>query len=132
MKSSNFLNIQPLPSALLHSLRDIGYSMESAVADIIDNSITAAAENVHLRFSWNDGNPWFAVVDDGTGMAGYELTDAMRLGSNDPLIYRAENDLGRFGLGMKTASFSQCKQFVLLSFICILYHKPLTSIYHLL
>ena len=61
----NFLNVQPSPSALVQSLRDIGYSMESAIADIIDNSITAKARNIQVNFTWNKGNPWIAFVDDG-------------------------------------------------------------------
>ena len=113
--TTQFLNIQPSPLALVESLRDIGYSMESAVADVIDNSITAEAENIHIRYSWNEGNPWLAIVDDGYGMTPAELTDAMRLGSRNPLEKRSESDLGRFGLGLKTASFSQCRQLTLIS-----------------
>ncbi len=112
---NKFLNIQPSPLALVQSLRDIGYSMESAVADIIDNSITAEADNIHVRFAWNEGMPWLAVIDDGCGMSPAELTDAMRLGSKNPLEEREENDLGRFGLGLKTAAFSQCRQLTLIS-----------------
>lgn len=113
--NESFLNIQPSPLALVQSLRDIGYSMESAIADVIDNSITAEAESIHVRFAWNDGSPWLAVTDDGCGMSPAELTDAMRLGSKNPLEERSENDLGRFGLGLKTASFSQCRQLTLIS-----------------
>lgn len=113
--SDNFLNIQPSPLALVQSLRDIGYSMESAIADVIDNSITAEANNIHVKFAWNDGDPWLAIIDDGHGMSPDELTDAMRLGSKSPLEERNENDLGRFGLGLKTASFSQCRQLTLIS-----------------
>ncbi|MFP7754566.1 ATP-binding protein [Thermodesulfobacteriota bacterium B35] len=112
---NNFLNIEPSPSALVQSLRDIGYSMESAVADVIDNSITAQSQNIHIKFSWNDGKPWLAIIDDGHGMTSDELTDAMRLGSKNPLEMREDNDLGRFGLGLKTASFSQCRQLTLIS-----------------
>ncbi|MDA3822588.1 MAG: ATP-binding protein [Bacteroidales bacterium] len=111
----NFLNVQPSPSALVQSLRDIGYSMESAIADVIDNSITAESKNIHVNFAWNNENPWIAVVDDGYGMTPAELTDAMRLGSRNPLEDRSDEDLGRFGLGLKTASFSQCRQLTLIS-----------------
>jgi len=112
---NRFLNIQPSPSALVQSLRDIGYSMESAIADIIDNSITAEARNIYINFAWNDEKPWIAVIDDGIGMTAAELTDAMRLGSRSPLEFRSSEDLGRFGLGLKTASFSQCRQLSLIS-----------------
>ena len=110
-----FLNIQPSPLALVQSLRDIGYSMESAIADVIDNSITAEAINIRVNFAWNNGKPWLAVLDDGHGMTPAELTNAMRLGSKSPLEERDCNDLGRFGLGLKTASFSQCRQLTLVS-----------------
>ncbi|SEH04938.1 ATP-binding protein [Candidatus Venteria ishoeyi] len=113
--SNDFINSQPSPSILVQSLRDIGYSMESAIADIIDNSITAKAENIHIKFSWNDGEPWLAVLDDGHGMTANELTRAMKLGSKNPLDERGSNDLGRFGLGLKTASFSQCCKLTLVS-----------------
>ena len=55
----------PSPSSLMESMREIGYSTESAVADLIDNSITAKADLIHIRFSWNSGKPWLAVIDDG-------------------------------------------------------------------
>ncbi|MBI9087796.1 MAG: ATP-binding protein [Desulfobacterium sp.] len=113
--SEIFLNLRPSPSALIQSLRDIGYSMESAIADVIDNSITAGAEKINVNFAWNDGSPWLAIIDDGNGMTPAELTDAMRLGSKNPLEERKNNDLGRFGLGLKTASFSQCRQLTLIS-----------------
>jgi len=111
----NFLNVQPSPSALVQSLCDIGYSMESAIADVIDNSITADTKNIHANFAWNKENPWIAVLDDGSGMTPAELTEAMRLGSKNPLEDRSKDDLGRFGLGLKIASFSQCRQLTLVS-----------------
>ncbi|MBA3010982.1 MAG: ATP-binding protein [Desulfobacula sp.] len=111
----DFLIVQPSPSALVQSLRDIGYSMESAIADVIDNSITAEAKNINVNFAWNKENPWIAVIDDGYGMTPAELTDAMRLGSRNPMEERSSEDLGRFGLGLKTASFSQCRQLTLIS-----------------
>lgn len=113
--NDEFLIIQPSPSSLVQSLRDIGYSMESAVADVIDNSITAGAKNIQIHFSWNEGDPWLSVVDDGKGMSAPELTSAMRLGSRNPLEERDQEDLGRFGLGLKTASFSQARQLTLIS-----------------
>ncbi|MBL7003548.1 MAG: ATP-binding protein [Gammaproteobacteria bacterium] len=103
------IGLPPNPKALVESLRDIGYSLETAIADIIDNSITANAKLIDVRFSWNGGDPWFAVIDDGYGMSNDELVSAMRFGSKNPLEERSTNDLGRFGLGLKTASFSQCK-----------------------
>jgi hypothetical protein len=107
--------LAPTPENLLESLRDIGYSMETAVADIIDNSITAQANSIEVRFAWNDGNPWIAIIDDGHGMDKDELIEAMRFGSISPKQKRSSTDLGRFGLGMKTASISQCRRFTVIS-----------------
>jgi len=108
-------DLRPDPASLIESMRDIGYSMETAVADLIDNSITAGASNIDIRFSWNDGDPWLAIVDDGYGMDSDELTNAMRLGSKNPLEERDKEDLGRYGLGLKTASFSQCRKLTVIS-----------------
>jgi len=108
-------DLRPDPTSLIESMRDIGYSMETAVADLIDNSITAGASNIDIRFSWNDGNPWLAIIDDGCGMDSEKLTNAMRLGSKNPLEKRDKKDLGRYGLGLKTASFSQCRKLTVIS-----------------
>lgn len=107
--------LQPLPSALIESLRSIGYTIETALADVVDNSITANALRVSVRFLWNDGRPWIAVCDDGHGMCPKELLAAMRLGSRDPKEVRDPGDLGRFGLGLKTASISQSRQLTVVS-----------------
>ena len=115
MPAREYVNLMPSPSSLMESLRDIGYSMETAVADIIDNSISAGSRNVDIRFSWNAGQPWLAIADDGCGMTKDDLVAAMRFGSSSPLAQRAENDLGRFGLGMKTASISQCRHLLVTS-----------------
>jgi len=112
---NNHVDLAPSPGALIASLRDVGYTMETALADIVDNSITAGAKNINLRFAWASGNPWFAVIDDGRGMTADELTEAMRFGCINPLEERHKDDLGRFGLGMKTASFSQCRHLTVLS-----------------
>ncbi len=55
-------------------------------------------------------DPWIAIIDDGFGMSEAELIEAMRPGSKNPLDQRGDHDLGRFGLGLKSASFSQCRQ----------------------
>jgi hypothetical protein len=99
----------------MESMRDIGYSLESAIADIIDNCITAQANNVDIRFSWNRGVPWIAIIDDGCGMDSKTLIKAMRFGSSHPKNIRRDDDLGRFGLGMKTASISQCCSLTVIS-----------------
>ena len=99
----------PNAAALMHSLRDIGYELDTALADIIDNSITAGASEVHITFE-TDPVTKVAILDNGDGMSRDELIKAMTIGSKSPLSKRSTKDLGRFGLGLKTASFSQCKR----------------------
>lgn len=106
----SFADATPHAASLIQSLRDIGYSCETALADIIDNSITAGAKNIEVLSDANGEDPALAILDDGTGMSREELIEAMRPGSRNPLSDRAANDLGRFGLGLKSASFSQCKR----------------------
>ena len=100
----------PNPSALVESLRSVGYSLQTAVADIIDNSITASANNIWVDFHWSGPRSSITVLDDGKGMTEAVLVEAMRPGTASPTAPRDGDDLGRFGLGLKTASFSQCRQ----------------------
>lgn len=109
------IQLLPKASSLIESLRDIGYSFESAVADIIDNSITANAKNIYIYFDFNNKKLSLAILDDGIGMREEKLIEAMRPGTKNPLDSRDENDLGRFGLGLKTASFSQCRKLTVVS-----------------
>ena len=107
--------LPPKPAAMIEALRDIGYSLEAAVADVIDNSLTAGARSVRIRYGWELEKPWLAILDDGSGMSDGELVEAMRPGSRDPRDLRGPDDLGRFGLGLKTASFSQCRCLTVIS-----------------
>lgn len=107
--------IPPNPAALVESLRALGYSLEAAVADLVDNSISAEASVIDIFFDWNDGDPYAWILDDGRGMAVAELVEAMRLGGAGPLAARRSDDLGRYGLGLKTASFSQCRRLTVAS-----------------
>ncbi len=95
---------------MLESLRAFGYTIQTAIADLIDNSISAETKNVWLQFDWDGSESCISIRDDGKGMTEEELVNAMRLGSRDPLQQRDAKDLGRFGLGLKTASFSQCRR----------------------
>jgi hypothetical protein len=95
---------------MIETLRGLGYTSATALADIIDNSITAGAENVSIFFSFKGQSSTISILDDGKGMSPEELDRAMRLGQISPLDKRAPNDLGRFGIGLKTASFSQCRR----------------------
>ena len=94
---------------LLESMRAVGYSFETAVADVIDNSISANAGTVHLLTS-QDGPQRVSIFDDGDGMDRDEAVSAMKLAAKSPNDTRSESDLGRFGLGLKTASLSQCRR----------------------
>jgi hypothetical protein len=99
----------PYAASLIEGHRDFGYSLETALADIIDNAITAGAQSVELIADTVADEPWIALADDGSGMTEAELIEAMRLGSKNPTDERDTEDLGRFGLGLKSASFSQCR-----------------------
>lgn len=109
------VEITPSAAALVESLRGLGYSPETALADLIDNSIAAQTANIEVNLDWNDGHPQVALLDDGDGMDRATLAEALRLGGTGPLLKRAASDLGRFGLGLKTASLSQCRQLAIIS-----------------
>jgi hypothetical protein len=109
-QSVEFDITEPNAGALIESLRAFGYDIQTAIADLIDNSISAGAANVWLGFYWNGEDSIISIKDDGCGMTEEELINAMRLGSKNPLEERNPKDLGRFGLGLKTASFSQCRR----------------------
>lgn len=97
------------------SLRGVGYSLETAIADIIDNSITARAKRIEIELAGAVPDLVVTVLDDGLGMAEEKLIEAMRFGGFGPQGTRTEADLGRFGLGLKTASLSQCRQLTVAS-----------------
>ena len=102
--------VDPIPETLLEAMRAIGYSLETSFADIIDNSITAKATSIKISFQDSQlGKPYIAILDDGVGMNEEMLVEAMRHGSSHASIKRDAKDLGRFGLGLKTASQSQSR-----------------------
>lgn len=105
----------PKASSMIETFRAIGYSIETAIADIIDNSIAAKAQNIWIDYNWKGPNTTISISDDGHGMNNQKLIQALKPGSTNPLDERDINDLGRFGLGLKTASFSQCRKFAVLS-----------------
>ncbi|MDN7135984.1 ATP-binding protein [Pseudidiomarina terrestris] len=113
MKSYDIVN--PSAAAMIESLRAYGYSLNTAIADIIDNSISAGANNIWIHLHWGGDGSWLSLADDGIGMDNKTLINAMRPGSSNPLDVRPESDLGRFGLGLKTASFSQCRSLTVAS-----------------
>ena len=107
----------PKASTLMGSLRSMGYSFESAVADIVDNSISAHAQSVRILFPSNPMDELaLGIIDDGDGMDADVLFEAMRYGCLSAEEERSEEDLGRFGMGMKSASLSQCRCLTVVSF----------------
>jgi len=99
--------VPPDPAGMIESLSALGYSLEAAIADLVDNSIDATAQAVRIHFHWSGSLSHVAVVDDGKGMTSSELIAAMALGRKGASAKRPEGQLGRFGMGLKTASFSQ-------------------------
>lgn len=109
------VGLPPRAAALSESMRDLGYTLEAAVADIVDNSISAKAAKVDIFFDFKESGPTLAILDDGGGMSQNVLIEAMRHGTTNPRETRSADDLGRFGLGLKTASFSQCTRLTVAS-----------------
>lgn len=111
----NLKENKPTADILMISMRAMGYSFESAIADIIDNSISASAHNIFLKFPIDPIDCYVTICDDGYGMSKDELFDAMKYGSEQKRGQRAADDLGRFGLGLKAASLSQCRKLTVAS-----------------
>ena len=110
-----YIDASPYASSLIEGHRDFGYSLKTALADIIDNSISAGADRVRLEVDTVSNNPTVVIADNGCGMSESELLDAMRLGSKNPTCDRLPSELGRFGLGLKSASFSQCRSLTVIT-----------------
>lgn len=110
-----FRFVPPRASAMIEALRGLGYTAGAAVADIVDNCIAARARHVEVVAGGSGDDLFLAILDDGRGMTDPELESAMRLGDRNPLDERDPDDLGRFGLGLKTASFSQARRLTVAS-----------------
>lgn len=104
----------PFAPVLMESTRAIGYNLEAAIADIIDNSVAAKAGKVQLSF-FPVGDAYVSILDNGTGMDDAQMNIAMQYGSKSPTETRDSSDLGRYGLGLKTASLSQCRVLTVIS-----------------
>jgi len=105
----------PNPEYLIKSISEQGYSLETALADLIDNSISANADKIEILTDSNKEPFTLFLADNGEGMSEKELKASMLFPSKSPENKRDDTDLGRFGLGMKTASFSQTRRFTVLS-----------------
>ena len=108
----------PPAKSLIFGLRCIGYNFSTALADIIDNSISAEARNIKVFSNPDAKEPYVVIFDDGCGMGRKALENAMTLGSDREEKEDCELELGRFGLGLKSASFSQCLRLTVASKNC--------------
>ncbi|OYY88245.1 MAG: ATP-binding protein [Rhizobiales bacterium 24-66-13] len=108
-------NAPPHAGSMFESLRGLGYAPATAIADLIDNSLSANSSKIDVQLEWAGPESWVRIVDDGGGMDDAALEAGMRLGARDPRAERAPSDLGRFGLGLKTASFSQARRLTVAS-----------------
>src|SRR5258708_32389771 len=102
--------VEPSAAALAESLRAFGYDLATALADLADNSLFHRSRKLRIEFHWAGENAAIALAEDGSGMDKSTLINAMRMGSRNPRDLRDPGDFGRFGLGLKTASFSQCRR----------------------
>lgn len=112
---SDLIERQFPAKALLTGLRAIGYSFSTAVADLLDNSISAFATEIRIFSDPLADSPYFCILDNGCGMNTKELDNAMLFGSDRNGKEDGEIELGRFGLGLKSASLSQCREFIVAS-----------------
>jgi hypothetical protein len=108
----SYINVAPSAARLTESLRDIGYEFPTAVADIVDNCVAAGATRVEVEVRFDGSDSWVSIADDGVGMSVHGLAEALRYGSRREY---GRGDLGRYGLGLKTASFSQCRSVTVVS-----------------
>jgi len=112
---SDSVILSPSPVYFIKSISEQGYTLASAISDIVDNSIAASSSRVEILLDTSEGNLKLYIADNGKGMTSEELTENMRIPSADLDENRQLNDLGRFGLGLKTASFSQSRKFTVIS-----------------
>ncbi|WP_434953228.1 ATP-binding protein [Shewanella sp. HL-SH4] len=109
------IDLSPNPKSHIKTLSRIGYNLNSAISDIIDNSVTADSQNIFFEMDVVEENAVLVIKDDGQGMDECTLINSMRIGCKDPSDIRDEFDLGRFGSGMKMASFSQARKLTVIS-----------------
>ncbi len=101
------VDVTPSARRLTESLRDIGYDFAAALADIVDNSVAAGATEVDIEIVFEGAESHVLIADNGNGMSESELTESLRFGSRREY---SVGELGRYGLGLKTASISQCRR----------------------
>ena len=104
--------VVPAAARTIASLRNVGYELPQAIADLVDNSISASATTIEVDVHFDGIDSWIQIADDGFGMDARTLTEALRYGS---MREYDSDDLGKFGFGLKTASTSQCRRVVVAS-----------------
>ena len=110
----NYINCPPNAYALMDSTRSMGYTLETAIADVMDNSIAGKASHIDIHYFHNP-QEYISILDDGEGMDQEQMIAAMQYGGQGTGRKREQHDLGRFGLGLKTASLSQCNRLTVIS-----------------
>jgi len=109
MRSAASVEVIPSAKRLISSLRDLGYDFVQSVADIVDNSIAAGATEIAIIFHAAGNDSWLSISDNGVGMSGEQINEAMRYGTERKY---EDDELGRYGLGLKTASLAQCRRLI--------------------
>jgi anti-sigma regulatory factor (Ser/Thr protein kinase) len=104
--------VVPAAARTISSLREIGYELPQAVADLVDNSVAAGATSVSVDLHFDGTDSWIRIADNGFGMDAATLTESLRYGSARDY---EDEDLGKFGFGLKAASTSQCRRVVVAS-----------------
>jgi hypothetical protein len=112
--------VTPSASRLTGSLRDIGYDFAAALADVVDNSVTAGATEVDIDIVFDGAESYVVIADDGNGMSEAELNEALRFGTRREYEM---GELGRYGLGLKTASLSQCRRLTVVTRRSLTYRR---------
>lgn len=107
MAGTSTFDVAPSAARLTGSLRDIGYDFPTAVADLVDNAVTAGATRINIETQFEPNGSYVLISDDGQGMREEQLVEALRFGTRRSY---GQNELGRFGLGLKTGTFSQCRR----------------------
>ena len=114
------VDVTPSARRLTGSLRDIGYDFVAALADVIDNSVAAGASEVDVDIVFDGASSYVLIADDGNGMTEAELHEALRFGTRREYEL---GDLGRYGLGLKTASISQCRRVTVVTRRALTYRR---------
>lgn len=112
---ARFIDASPPPSRHVETLRKVGYGFTAAIGDLLDNSIAAKSSKIDIVFSMDNEIPYLTIEDNGFGMSRRDLVANMTISCKDPNLEREGGDLGRFGSGLKTASFSQARRLTVFS-----------------